>query len=715
MSISEVSVEVGGRPMRFQTGKVAKQADGSVLVSQGDTIVLVTAVMSDEPREDVDFFPLLVEYRERAYAAGKIPGGFIKREGKPTDEEILKARVTDRSIRPIFPKGFRNDVQVVAFVISADQENDPAVLAINGASAALHISRIPFEKPVGAVRVARINGQLVINPSYEAQQEADINLVVSGTEDAVVIVEGGAKEVPEEEVLDAILFAHEEIKKIVKAQEELRALAGKPKYEFVAPELDPATKEKIKRWVFERIEPVITIPDKHERREKLKELKELMLIELNVPEEEYHLAKEAFNEAEKEFVRRMVLEKGVRIDGRKPDEIRPISIEVGLLPRAHGSALFTRGQTQALVTTTLGTPEEYQLVEGLMPEEQKRFMLHYNFPPFCVGEISPLRGPGRREIGHGALAERALAPVIPPEEEFPYVIRVVSDILESNGSSSMATVCGGSLSLMDAGVPIKAQVAGIAMGLIMEGDKFVVLSDILGDEDHLGDMDFKVAGTRKGVTAIQMDLKVKGISREVLSQALEQARKGRLYILDKMDAVIKEPRKEISPYAPRIVTTKIDPEKTRDLIGPSGKTIKTIIDKAGVKITIKEDGTVLVSAPSEEAAAQALKMIEDVTKDLEVGNTYLGKVTRVENYGAFVELAPGKVGLVHISKLPQEVKENIFEKIKVSDLIPVKIVEFDQLGRPKLSRVDVTPEEEKKLRETGGFYSQPEKKEEKDE
>jgi polyribonucleotide nucleotidyltransferase len=701
--------------MRFQTGKVAKQADGSVLVSQGDTIVLVTAVMSDEPREDVDFFPLLVEYRERAYAAGKIPGGFIKREGKPTDEEILKARVTDRSIRPIFPKGFRNDVQVVAFVISADQENDPAVLAINGASAALHISRIPFEKPVGAVRVARINGQLVINPSYEAQQEADINLVVSGTEDAVVMVEGGAKEVPEEEVLDAILFAHEEIKKIVKAQEELRALAGKPKYEFVAPELDPATKEKIKRWVFERIEPVITIPDKHERREKLKELKELMLIELNVPEEEHHLAKEAFNEAEKEFVRRMVLEKGVRIDGRKPDEIRPISIEVGLLPRAHGSALFTRGQTQALVTTTLGTPEEYQLVEGLMPEEQKRFMLHYNFPPFCVGEISPLRGPGRREIGHGALAERALAPVIPPEEEFPYVIRVVSDILESNGSSSMATVCGGSLSLMDAGVPIKAQVAGIAMGLIMEGDKFVVLSDILGDEDHLGDMDFKVAGTRKGVTAIQMDLKVKGISREVLSQALEQARKGRLYILDKMDAVIKEPRKEISPYAPRIVTTKIDPEKTRDLIGPSGKTIKTIIDKAGVKITIKEDGTVLVSAPSEEAAAQALKMIEDVTKDLEVGNTYLGKVTRVENYGAFVELAPGKVGLVHISKLPQEVKENIFEKIKVSDLIPVKIVEFDQLGRPKLSRVDVTPEEEKKLRETGGFYSQPEKKEEKDE
>jgi polyribonucleotide nucleotidyltransferase len=712
MSVSEVAIEVGGRPLRFQTGKVAKQADGAVVVSQGDTMVLVTAVMSDEPREDVDFFPLLVEYRERAYAAGKIPGGFIKREGKPTDEEILKARVTDRSIRPIFPKGFRNDVEVIAFVISADQENDPSVLAINGASAALHISRIPFEKPVGAVRVARIDGELKINPSYEELQRADINLVVSGTEDAVVMVEGGANEVPEEEVLDAILFAHEEIKKITKAQEELRNLAGKPKYEFIAPSLDETTREKIKNWVFERIEPIITIPDKHERREKLRELKELMLIELNIPEEDHKLAKEAFNEAEKEFVRKMVLERGVRIDGRKPDEIRPISIEVGLLPRAHGSALFTRGQTQALVTTTLGTPEEYQLVEGLMPEEQKRFMLHYNFPPFCVGEIAPLRGPGRREIGHGALAERALSPVIPPEEEFPYVIRVVSDILESNGSSSMATVCGGSLSLMDAGVPVRAQVAGIAMGLIMEEDKFVVLSDILGDEDHLGDMDFKVAGTRKGVTAIQMDLKVKGISREVLSKALAQAREGRLFILDKMDTVINRPREEISPYAPRIVTTHIEPEKTRDLIGPGGKTIKTIIDKAGVKITIKEDGTVLVSAPTEEAAAQALKMIEDVTRDLEVGNTYLGKVTRVENYGAFVELAPGKIGLIHISKLPPEVRENIFENIKVSDVIPVKIIEFDQMGRPKLSRIDVTPEEERKLREQGGFYSEPERKDE---
>ncbi len=712
MSISEVAGEVGGRPLRFQTGKVAKQADGSVIVSQGNTMVLVTAVMSNEPREDIDFFPLLVEYRERAYAAGKIPGGFVKREGKPSDEEVLKSRVIDRSIRPIFPKGFRNDVQVVAFVISADQENDPAVLAINGASAALHISRIPFEKPVGAVRVARVNGEFVINPSYEQQQEADINLVVSGTEDAVVMVEGGAKEVPEEEILDAIELAHEEIKKSIKVQEELRNLAGKEKYEFIAPSLDDDTKAKIERWVFERIEPIITIPDKHERREKLRELREFMFIELNIPEEEQALAKEAFAEAEKKFVRQLVLERGIRIDGRKPDEIRPISIEVGLLPRAHGSALFTRGQTQALVTTTLGTPEEYQLVEGLMPEEQKRFILHYNFPPFCVGEIAPLRGPGRREIGHGALAERALAPVIPDEEEFPYVIRVVSDILESNGSSSMATVCGGSLSLMDAGVPIKAQVAGIAMGLIMEGDKFVVLSDILGDEDHLGDMDFKVAGTRKGVTAIQMDLKVKGISRDVLSKALAQAREGRMYILDKMDSVISKPREEVSPFAPRIVSTRIEPEKSRDLIGPSGKTIKTIIEKTGVKITIKEDGTVLVSAPSEEAAAQALKMIEDVTRDLAIGNTYLGKVTRVENYGAFVELAPGKVGLIHISKLPPEVRENIFENIKVSDVIPVKIIEFDQMGRPKLSRIDVTPEEEKRLREQGGFYAEPERSDE---
>ena len=709
MSVVEVSTEVGGKSLCFQTGKLAKQADGSVLVFQGNTKVLVTAVMSEEPREDIDFMPLLVEYRERAYAAGKIPGGFIKREGKPTDEEVLKSRVIDRSIRPIFPKGFKNDVQVIAFVISADQSTDPAVLAINGASTALHISRIPFEKPVGAVRVARVNGKLVINPSYEEQQSADINLIVSGTEDAVVMVEGGAKEVPEEEVLDAILFAHEEIKKIVKLQEELRQVAGQEKFQFEVKELPEDLKKKIREKAFSQLEDVVTIKDKKERRKKIRELKEAIISELEIPEEEVKLAEEVFDEAEKEFVRKMILEKGVRIDGRKPDEIRKITIEVGLLPGAHGSALFTRGQTQALVTTTLGTPEEYQLVEGLMPEEQKRFMLHYNFPPFCVGELAPMRGPGRREIGHGALAERALAPVIPPEEEFPYVIRVVSDILESNGSSSMATVCGGSLSLMDAGVPIRAQVAGIAMGLIMEGDKFVVLSDILGDEDHLGDMDFKVAGTRKGVTAIQMDLKVKGITRDILSQALSQARSGRLFILDRMDEVISRHRPEISPFAPRIVTTKIEPEKTRDLIGPSGRTIKTIIDKAGVKITIKEDGTVLVSAPSQESALQALKMIEDVTKDLAVGNTYLGKVTRVENYGVFVELAPGKVGLVHISKLPPEVAKNIFDRIKVSDVIPVKILEFDPLGRPRLSIVDVTKEEEKRLREQGGFYAEPEK------
>ena len=709
MSVSQTAVDVGGRALRFQAGKVAKQADGAVLVSQGDTVVLVTAVMTDEPREDVDFLPLLVEYRERAYAAGKIPGGFIKREGKPTDEEVLKARVIDRSIRPLFPKGFRNDVQVVAFVISADQESDPAVLAINGASSALHISRIPFEGPVGAVRVARVDGKLLVNPSYEAQQSADINLVVSGTADAVVMVEGGAREVPEEEVLDAILFAHEEIKRIVEVQKTLRELAGVEKFSFEPPSLDPETAERIEKWVFDRIPSVLSIPDKKERRRRLRELKRLMVEELAIPEDERSLAEEAFDDAEKSYVRERILKDGVRIDGRKPDEIRKITIEVGLLPRAHGSALFTRGQTQALVTTTLGTPEEYQLVEGLMPEEQKRFMLHYNFPPFCVGEVSPFRGPGRREIGHGALAERALLPVIPPEEESPYVIRVVSDILESNGSSSMATVCGASLSLMDAGVPIKAQVAGIAMGLVIEGDRFVVLSDILGDEDHLGDMDFKVAGTRKGVTAIQMDLKVKGITRDILSQALSQARSGRLFILDRMDEVISRHRPEISPFAPRIVTTKIEPEKTRDLIGPSGRTIKTIIDKAGVKITIKEDGTVLVSAPSQESALQALKMIEDVTKDLAVGNTYLGKVTRVENYGVFVELAPGKVGLVHISKLPPEVAKNIFDRIKVSDVIPVKIVEFDQLGRPKLSCVDITPEEEEKLRKEGGFYAEPER------
>lgn len=708
MSITEVSGEIGGRPLVFQTGKVAKQADGSVVVSQGDTVILVTAVMSDEPREDIDFFPLLVEYRERAYAAGKIPGGFIKREGKPSDAEVLKSRVIDRSIRPIFPKGLKNDVQVIAFVISADQENDPSVLAINGASAALHISRIPFEKSVAGVRVCRIDGKLAVNPSYEDRQRADMDLVVSGTDEAVVMVEGGAKEIPEEEALDAILFAHEEIKKIIKVQEELKSLIGKKKYEFTVPFLDDETNKKIEKWVMERIEPIITISDKHERRAKLRALREDMFLELSIPDDLSKLAKEAFANAEKKFVRQLALEKRVRIDGRKPDEIRSISVEVGALPRAHGSALFTRGQTQALVTTTLGTPEEYQFVEGLMPGEEKRFMLHYNFPPFCVGEVAPMRGPGRREIGHGTLAERALVPVIPDESEFPYVIRVVSDILESNGSSSMATVCGGSLSLMDAGVPIKAQVAGIAMGLIIEEDKFVVLSDILGDEDHLGDMDFKVAGTRKGITAIQMDLKVKGISKDVLLTALQQAKEGRYYILDRMDSVISKPREEVSSYAPRIILTRINSEKTRDLIGPGGKTIKMILDKAGVKIDIKDDGAVLVSAPSEEAAAQAIKMIHDVTKSITAGNTYLGKVTRVENYGVFVEMVPGKVGLLHVSKLPQEMKENIFENIKVGDIIPVKVVSIDQMGKTKLSRIDVSEQEEEDLRKSGGFYSEPE-------
>ena len=705
MSITEVSAEIGGRILTFQTGKLAKQADGAVLVSQGQTKVLVTAVMSDEIREDIDFFPLLVEYREKAYAAGKIPGGFIKREGKPSDEEILKSRVIDRSIRPIFPKGFRNDVQVIAFVVSADAENDPSILAINGASAALHVSRIPFEKPVAAVRVAKMDGDFIVNPPYGELSDAELNIVVSGTEDAVVMVEGGANEVPEEDVIDAIEIAHEEIKRIVRLQEEFRSLVGKEKFEFTVPSLDEDSKERIKRWVFERIEPFITIPDKRERREKLRELREMMYVELNIPEDDRDLAKEAFHEAEKAFVRSMVLERGVRIDGRKPDEIRKITVEVGLLDRAHGSALFTRGQTQALVSVTLGTPEEYQFVESLLPGEEKRFMLHYNFPPFCVGEISPLRGPGRREIGHGALAERALSPVIPPSEEFPYVIRVVSDILESNGSSSMASVCGGSLALMDAGVPVKAQVAGIAMGLILEGEKFAILSDILGDEDHLGDMDFKVAGTERGVTAIQMDVKVKGISRQILERAFKQAREGRLYILEKMNAVISKPREEISPFAPRIISTKIAPEKVRELIGPGGKTIKMIIEKSGAKIDIKEDGVVLLSAPTEEAALKAMRMVESVAGTVNVGNVYLGKVTRIENYGVFVEFLPGKVGLVHISKVPPKIKENLFENIKISDVLPVKIIGFDQMGRPKLSMVDVTEEERKRAWEEGGFYS----------
>ncbi len=722
MSVYEVSTQVGDKPLIFQTGKLAKQADGSVLVKQGDTMVLVTAVMSDTPREDIDFCPLVVEYRERAYAAGKIPGGFIKREGKPTDEEILKARVTDRSIRPLFPKGFKNDVQVVAFVISADPQNDPAVLAINGASAALHLSQIPWEGPVGAVRVARINGKLVINPPYEKLEEADINLIVSGTKEAIVMVEGGAKEVPEEEVLDAILFAHEEIKKICEAQEDLRKLAGKVKIKFESQELPEELKEKIKNYLlsaedFEfngeyndkvftksRLAKAVFIQDKKQRRAALAELKTKMLEDLQISEEFQKLAENYFAEVEKEFVRKYALIKKKRIDGRGLKDIRPIYIDVGFLPRAHGSALFQRGQTQALVTTTLGTPGESQIIDSLLPEEEtKRFMLHYNFPPFCVGEIAPLKAPGRREIGHGALAERALLPVIPSEEEFPYTIRVVSDILESNGSSSMATVCGGSLSLMDAGVPIKAHVAGIAMGLIKEGDNFVVLSDILGDEDHLGDMDFKVAGTRKGVTAIQMDLKIKGITKDIFLTALRQAREGRFYILEKMEAIICKPRSDISKYAPRILSTKIDIEKIRDLIGPSGRTIKTIIDLTGVKIDIdQENGTVFVSAPNKESAEKAIDMIKDVTEDV-VGKTFLGRVVRVENYGAFVEIIPGKIGLVHISKMGSGITD-AREMVKVGDLIPVKVLELDPLGRPKLSFTSLTKDEIKALKSYGGFF-----------
>ncbi len=697
ITIEKVETKVGNTPVSIETGYIAKQANGAVIVKQGETAVLVAAVISDEAQEDIDFLPLTVEYREKPYSYGRLPGGFVKREGKPNEREVLVSRLIDRPIRPLFPKGFFNDIVIYALTLSADDKYDPDVLAIVGASAALHISEAPFEGPVAGVRVARVDGKFIVNPTYEERDKADLDIVVAGTKEAIVMVEGGANEVPEEVVLDAILFAHEEIKKLCEIQEELRNKVGKEK---IVVEKDPEEdeiKKKIREFAEEKIKEAFQIKDKKERNKRVNEILEETIEALGIEEDKLLKFKVWFKEVESQIMREKVLNEHFRIDGRKPDEIRPIWIRINVFPRNHGSALFTRGQTQAFVSVTLGALGEEQIEESIEEgEEKKRFMLHYNFPAFSTGEAKPPRPLSRREIGHGHLAERAVEPLIPSEEEFPYVIRVVSEILESNGSSSMATVCGASLALFDAGVPIKKHVAGIAMGLLKEEDKYVVLTDILGDEDHLGDMDFKVAGTRDGVTSIQMDIKIKGLTKEILADALKQAHKARMKILDLMYQVIPEPRPEVSPYAPKVITMQVAPEKIPLIIGPGGKNIKRIIDETGVKVDLEEDGTVRIYAPSKEAGDKAKEMIEHIVMDIEVGEVYMGKVVRVEDYGAFLELFPGKLSLLHVSKISNERVKSAKDKINVGDILTVKVLELDELGRPKVSLKDVKEGDEAK-------------------
>jgi polyribonucleotide nucleotidyltransferase len=685
--VKKVEVEFGGRPFSIEMGKMAKQADGSVVVRYGDTMVLVTAVAAKEPREGIDFFPLTVDYLERTYSAGKIPGGFFKREGRPSEKEVLTSRFIDRPLRPLFPDNFFCETQVIATVLSSDMENNSDVLAIVGASAALHLSDIPFNGPVAGVRVARVNGEFVCNPTFAQIDESDIELIVAGSRDAIVMVEGGANFASEEDLLSAILFAHKEMQVLLDMQDNLREQIGKAKRAIVVPHVDECMVQKIKDMATDRIKEAVSISKKQERRGRLAEIEKATLEALaaEFPEREKQI-KALLGDIEYHAVREMAVRDRIRIDGRGLKDIRPISCEAGILPRTHGSALFTRGETQALVVATLGTSEDEQIIDAIEGERSKAFMLHYNFPPFSTGETKPLRSPGRREVGHGALAERALAKVLPAAEEFPYTIRIVSDILESNGSSSMASVCGGSLSLMDAGVPVKGAVAGIAMGLIKEGDEFAVLSDILGDEDHLGDMDFKVAGTKDGITAVQMDNKIGGVSREVLAMALEQAREGRLHILSKMDEAISRARSNISIYAPRIVTMHIKPEKVREVIGPGGKVIKGIIEQTGVKIDIEDSGKISIASADYHATEKAIQMIKDITQEVEVGKIYLGTVRKIMDFGAFVEVLPGTDGLVHISQLAHERVQNVSDVVKEGEKVLVKVLEIDRIGKIRLSR-----------------------------
>jgi len=687
-----------GHPLIFETGTVAKQADGSVLVHQGDSVVLVTATVAKEERKGVDFLPLVVEYQEMSYAAGRIKGGFIKRDGRPGTQEILTARCIDRPIRPLFPPNFHNELQIIAMVLSADPDCTPDVMAVNGASAALHISSIPFLEPVGGARVGLINGEFVIDPSVAQLEKSQLDMLVVGTRNAIVMVEGEAQELPESTIIEAISFAHKRILEVIEAIEELGRAAGKEKMKIAPAQEDPAVIEQVKAIASPRFEQIFLGSHTKQVRQELTDqlLNEILAAVAADSEEKQAMAKEAFFEVEKKTVRSMMRSRKNRIDGRGFDDIRKIDCRVGILPRTHGSALFTRGETQALATTTLGTPRDEQRVETLLGETTKSFMLHYSFPPFSVGEVRMLRGPSRREIGHGNLAERALSKVLPEEGSFPYTIRLVSEILESNGSSSMATVCGGSMSLMDAGVPVKKPVAGIAMGLIKEGDDYMILSDILGDEDHLGDMDFKVAGTRDGVTALQMDIKISGLPENVLRDALEKARTGRLSILEKMSQAISQPKPAISPYAPRIYTLTINPEKIRDIIGPGGKVIKEITAKTDTKIEIDDSGRVDIFSPDEDHAKMAVDMINELTKELEIGRVYSGKVAKIMDFGAFVDFPTGESGLVHISQLAKERVQNVRDVVKEGDEIIVKVIGIDsKTGKIRLSRKEALGETER--------------------
>jgi polyribonucleotide nucleotidyltransferase len=691
----KVEIEVGGRTMTLETGGLAQQADGAVVVRHGDTMALITAVASDEPREGIDFFPLTVEYREKAYAAGKIPGGFFKREGRPSEKEILSARLTDRPLRPLFPMGFRNEVQVIVWVLSADGTNQPDVLSIIGGGAAVALSSIPFDGPVAACRVGHIDGKVVVNPGLDEMAESDLDMMVAGTRDHIVMVEGGGYEVSEEVVAEALSEAQKAIVKIISAIDELVEKAGNPKREVPAVEEDEELVQAVREAAGDDLTEALKTTEKQERRAAISRVKESTIEKLaeRFPEKKKAI-KSALYDLESETLRRWIVSEKRRVDGRGPKDVREINCDVSSLPRAHGSAMFKRGETQALVATTLGTKIDEQKIDALEGESWKSFMLHYNFPPFSVNETRPIRGTSRREIGHGALAERALSPVIPTEEHFPYTVRLVSDILMSNGSSSMATVCGGSLSLMDAGVPIKSSVAGVAMGLVKEGDEVVVLTDILGDEDHLGDMDFKVAGTREGITAFQMDIKTKGIDAKIMSDALAQAREARHHILDVMDATLASARSELSQYAPRITIIKVETEDIGKIIGPGGKTIRSITERTGAKIDIEDDGTVFIAAVDQDSGRAAEEIIRQMTEKPKVGTVYTGVVRRTTDFGAFVEILPGTDGLLHISELEWRRVEKTEDVVKVGDEVQVKVILVDSDGKVKLSRKQLLPKPE---------------------